>query len=264
MTSHYPIPQLPGPGVGPTTAQERAARLLQSRYGDQAQDQIRQLQQQAARGNQGQQRDSGVQLPNYEAKIKQEPLPDFEPQPNQHPVPKTDQTDGAGESLDEWETELERRRDFTKRHLAEGDRLIHEQYLASQQRLEGGGLLLPLAEKIAQGHGTKRKLVAYSSPDADAPSAPSIANPSPSRAIARAQLDGGDDDDDPQDLKDDILDDEDAINSDLDDPDELAEDADGDDEVGQNMYCTYDKVQRVKNKWKCTMKDGILTAGGKE
>ncbi|TPR11089.1 short chain dehydrogenase family protein [Aspergillus niger] len=33
---------------------------------------------------------------------------------------------------------------------------------------------------------------------------------------------------------------------------------------GQVMLCTYDKVQRVKNKWKCTLKDGILTTGGKE
>ncbi|CAK37327.1 uncharacterized protein An01g12770 [Aspergillus niger] len=60
-------------------------------------------------------------------------------------------------------------------------------------------------------------------------------------------------------------DDEDAINSDLDDPDDLvAEDHDAEDAVGQVMLCTYDKVQRVKNKWKCTLKDGILTTGGKE
>jgi transcription initiation factor TFIIA large subunit len=30
------------------------------------------------------------------------------------------------------------------------------------------------------------------------------------------------------------------------------------------MLCTYDKVQRVKNKWKCTLKDGILTTNKKE
>ncbi|CAP94050.1 Pc16g13800 [Penicillium rubens Wisconsin 54-1255] len=59
--------------------------------------------------------------------------------------------------------------------------------------------------------------------------------------------------------------DEDAINSDLDDSDDLvADDHDADESEGQVMLCTYDKVQRVKNKWKCTLKDGILTTGGKE
>ena len=31
-----------------------------------------------------------------------------------------------------------------------------------------------------------------------------------------------------------------------------------------NPYEAYDKVQRVKNKWKCTLKDGVLNANGKE
>lgn len=31
-----------------------------------------------------------------------------------------------------------------------------------------------------------------------------------------------------------------------------------------NILCTYDKVQRVKNKWKCTLKDGVMSVGGKE
>jgi len=77
------------------------------------------------------------------------------------------------------------------------------------------------------------------------------------------QLDGVDDDDDDIKVKDDE-DDEDAINSDLDDPDELAGDPDADADTDQAMLCTYDKVQRVKNKWKCTLKDGILKVDGKE
>ena len=58
--------------------------------------------------------------------------------------------------------------------------------------------------------------------------------------------------------------DEDAINSDLDDPDELELNADGEEEASKVMLCTYDKVQRVKNKWKCTLKDGILRLEGQE
>ncbi|KAG8934534.1 hypothetical protein FRC02_009746 [Tulasnella sp. 418] len=33
---------------------------------------------------------------------------------------------------------------------------------------------------------------------------------------------------------------------------------------GDIVYCTYDKVQRVKNKWKCVLKDGIISVGGKD
>ena len=30
------------------------------------------------------------------------------------------------------------------------------------------------------------------------------------------------------------------------------------------MFCTYDKVARVKNKWKCVLKDGMVSIGGKD
>jgi len=84
---------------------------------------------------------------------------------------------------------------------------------------------------------------------------PSSASTPPS--ITRAQGDAaGDDDDD--------VEDEDAINSDLDDPDDLAASAENGEETDQVMLCTYDKVQRVKNKWKCTLKDGILRVEGSE
>jgi transcription initiation factor TFIIA large subunit len=69
------------------------------------------------------------------------------------------------------------------------------------------------------------------------------------------QLDGMDDDDE---------EDEDAINSDLDDSDEDDHNENEDDEIPQIMLCTYEKVQRTKNKWKCVLKDGVLTVNGKE
>lgn len=59
-------------------------------------------------------------------------------------------------------------------------------------------------------------------------------------------------------------DDEDAINSDLDDPEEEELDNEDEDEVPQIMLCMYDKVQRTKNKWKCVLKDGVLTINGQE
>lgn len=60
------------------------------------------------------------------------------------------------------------------------------------------------------------------------------------------------------------VEDEDAINSDLDDPDEDDNNNDDDDESPQIMLCMYDKVQRTKNKWKCVLKDGVLTINGRE
>lgn len=78
------------------------------------------------------------------------------------------------------------------------------------------------------------------------------------------QLDGDVDDEDDKDVKDE--DDENAINSDLDDSDDDGQGnmGDDDDDLGDSILCTYDKVQRVKNKWKCALKDGVMSVGGKE
>ena len=69
------------------------------------------------------------------------------------------------------------------------------------------------------------------------------------------QNDGADDEDD---LEED-LDDDDNINSDL---DESEEDADA--ETSNLMLCQYEKVSRVKNKWKCIFKDGVINVNGKD
>ncbi|KAH7105201.1 transcription factor IIA, alpha/beta subunit-domain-containing protein [Auriculariales sp. MPI-PUGE-AT-0066] len=57
----------------------------------------------------------------------------------------------------------------------------------------------------------------------------------------------------------------DAINSDLDDSDSDGnDDDDADGAVQDIVFCTYDKVARVKNKWKTTLKDGIIHVNGKD
>ncbi|CAN6596087.1 transcription initiation factor IIA large subunit [Trichomonascus vanleenenianus] len=58
----------------------------------------------------------------------------------------------------------------------------------------------------------------------------------------------------------------DEINSDLDDPedDQVSGDEDDDDDGGMIMLCLYDKVQRVKNKWKYVLKDGVANINGKD
>ncbi|KAI0745255.1 transcription factor IIA, alpha/beta subunit [Earliella scabrosa] len=61
-------------------------------------------------------------------------------------------------------------------------------------------------------------------------------------------------------------DDSEAINSDLDDSDseneqEGIEGGAADTDI---VFCTYDKVARVKNKWKCVLKDGMIHINGKD
>ncbi|KAJ3187918.1 transcription factor IIA subunit alpha [Gaertneriomyces sp. JEL0708] len=76
------------------------------------------------------------------------------------------------------------------------------------------------------------------------------------KTIRVAQVDGVDDDDD----EDDEDDNEEGIGSDLDDDDSDDENAD----ISNIILCQYEKVNRVKNKWKCTLKDGIITVNGKD
>lgn len=115
--------------------------------------------------------------------------------------------------------------DYSEMGRVEIDRMLHDQIASKAKSMEGGGLMVPLAE--ATRHKSRR-----SRPYAKG------------KERAVPQLDGEDDDDDE-------VADEDAINSDLDDSDEGENEDDVDDDggLGHIMLCMYDKVQRVKNKW---------------
>ncbi|KAG6807719.1 hypothetical protein H0H92_006611 [Tricholoma furcatifolium] len=60
--------------------------------------------------------------------------------------------------------------------------------------------------------------------------------------------------------------DSEAINSDLDDSDTEGEEEAEEGVAGETdiVFCTYDKVARVKNKWKCILKDGMIHVNGKD
>jgi len=60
--------------------------------------------------------------------------------------------------------------------------------------------------------------------------------------------------------------DSEAINSDLDDSDTEGEEDAEEGGAGESdiVFCTYDKVARVKNKWKCILKDGMIHINGKD
>ena len=178
--------------------------------------------------------------------------------------------DGAGDiSGTSWDAVVARRQAVgIDQHVgrAHADRVIRQQVEQLGQRLEGGGLLLPLEDCAHSSRAKKRKVVATSTPANPTEEHIAMTSSSSLPASRRAQYDGvdeSDEDDKAAIVKHDS--DEDAINSDLDDPnDNVGEEEEDDESAGQIMLCTYDKVQRVKNKWKCTLKDGVLTTNGKE
>ncbi len=58
--------------------------------------------------------------------------------------------------------------------------------------------------------------------------------------------------------------DDDEIGSDLDDSDDEDLDGGADGDNDDMVFCLYDKVQRVKNKWKCVLKDGVASIDGRD
>ena len=229
------------PGV-PMNARQRAAAALHQNFGSQAAQQIAQLRQ----GNMP--RIPVPQPPmNMVKQEEQKPpmssLPDYGAMPPRSPVTpiKSSQNDGASEALSDWREEAARRRQLAAHHCGEADRLMRDQFLDTQARLEGGGSMLPRDEHL-RSRGDRRRNSQSDGQDAS--------------SLTRAQGDAPGDDER-------VELDEDAINSDLDDPDDIGGD-EQDEEVDQVMLCTYDKVQRVKNKWKCTLKDGVLKVQGSE
>ncbi|KAJ5983336.1 Transcription factor IIA alpha/beta subunit [Penicillium waksmanii] len=221
------------------SARERAMNNVLHKYGPAAAQTVSQLQQpgQAYQPQpQPQMHAPNGQMPQ----IKQEPG---------YPQMGPGQTDGAGDSLSDWKAEVARRREAAQN--GEGDRLLRDHFKQQMLGLEAGGLLQP-----SPGAGSSRSAARRAA--LVAPLNQGSTENTASTYRIPAQFDGAEDE--PKEEAD-----EDAINSDLDDPDDLvADDHDADEMDGQVMLCTYDKVQRVKNKWKCTLKDGILTTGGKE
>ncbi|KAH0492520.1 hypothetical protein TgHK011_007469 [Trichoderma gracile] len=233
-----------------SVAANRAAQQLQAQYGVRAAGSINAIQDRMGQQPQMQSQQQGQASTPV---LPQQP-PHSSEQQQQQPLGNA-QVDGAGDAMVDDDSDEDNAQESFEgvllRHGVNGkpeelgrvdiDRILHEQMAAKARSMEGGGLMLSLKE------ATKHQ------------STPSAAQKLRSKGKARrgvGAFDGGDDDEDI---------DEDAINSDLDDPDEDRDDDEVDDEgLGHIMLCMYDKVQRVKNKWKCTLKDGVLTVNGKE
>ncbi|KAK4042586.1 transcription factor IIA, alpha/beta subunit [Parachaetomium inaequale] len=232
----------PPNGARPTAAQ-RAALALESQYGQRAAASISAIH-------------SGMAQINPASQPQQGPRPGQVPQHNLNPqqqyrqgvaaaiqqrmqqVPRPGPPNGLPTSQLDGPSDAAEGPSPAPMDRAQIDEHLHAQIAARAKQMEGGGLMLPL-KQATKDRGLVEKR-------ADAGGA--------------AQFDGGLDDDIKSEEED-----EDAINSDLDDPDEAGDDdEDDDDSMGHMMLCMYDKVQRVKNKWKCVLKDGVLTVNGKE
>ena len=252
-------------------ALQRAGQNLQAKFGDSASLQVNQLQARAALAAQTQ---AGARPPIQQPPVQltaeqqrdieqrrrayaqQQQRQNYQNMQNLQQAQqrttaiKNGQTDGGSD----WDAMVVERRTHAHQVCTltyDADMTIRQQVDQMNRKMEGGGLMLPLSEHLKQPVSRKRKPVRLDTASAKIP-----------------QLDGREDsdDDDKARIKNDPdIDDEDAINSDLDDPDDnVVDETEEEGNQGEVMLCTYDKVQRVKNKWKCTLKDGVLTTGGKE
>lgn len=273
------FPNQQPPLISGTTAQQRAAAHLQANYGERAAASISAIQSNAPQQGQNPQptMQQMQQMQAHQAAMRQQQQQQMQqqgpggmqqarPQMTQEQYKQAmamhaqqrlqgqnsvngAQTDGAGDEFEGPVAIIKRFNTDGEHELGrvEIDGLIRDKIAAMGQTMEGGGLMLPLRE-ATNAKKRQRKVKKSASglvPQNDGP--------------------GSDDSEDNKDnVKDEELD-EDAINSDLDDPDDGLNDEEDDDEgMGHIMLCMYDKVQRVKNKWKCVMKDGVLTVNGKE
>jgi len=225
-------------------AQQRAAALVQQRV------------QQNPMGypnhhQQGQQPQMPMQGQQQRMMAPQQPrLPQQVPQqrPPQGHVYNS-QTDGAGDAMADWNALKAARAAALE---DEAGRLAADQFMRARidamAMRQDSGLMVPL-DSMPKGKKRRAAMCVLQEEDAEASSS----------APGPARFDGVGD----EDVKEE--DPDDAINSDLDDPEDDLNDGDNsDDDMIDYMLCTYDKVQRVKNKWKCVLKDGILTTNKKE
>ncbi|KAI9785921.1 MAG: transcription factor IIA subunit alpha [Geoglossum umbratile] len=249
----------------------RAAGLLSQKFHGQAASQVNALQGKAA---------GGLILPGQQRPVMQYPGQAHNQQAQQQRNQQTQQhrsvlgsaqTDGASDANEQWSAVMIRRNaqgQDEEMGTVEIDNLIRRGVEKMGVSIEGGGLMLPLSELHPGKKGKKRRrAAAQRNTTSEAYPRPTLLSTPTTTSASMPRIphfDGaGDDSDGEHKMKPEAFD-EDAINSDLDDDEDLDED-DGDDEsMSQIMLCTYDKVQRVKNKWKCVLKDGVLTINGKE
>ena len=265
-TDAYQVPQYSGfePNYNNNEAQQRAAAAMRQKFGADADFQVQQLQRQSGDPHQAQRpapHPGNIQLPPQLSEQQRREYADRQRQHQMQQMRQSQQAQqrsavgtGQNDGADDWATMVAQHRAYASANpnaSYEADMTFRELSKQANRAMEGGGIMMPLSERPEQASSLAR-----------------VDSLKPKRRSGIAQLDGLDSDDETKGgikPESDLDDDEDAINSDLDDPedDAVGEDRDDEDET-EIMACTYDKVARVKNKWKCTLKDGILNTGSRE
>ena len=252
-------------GYGPEQiAAARAGNLMQQQYGARAEASSAAVYQQAGLPVPGQQRPVNMPVPSQGQQQRPPPqqvsYQQQQQQQQQRNALSASQTDGSGDTPETWDGIRAHARSGDKHGRVTVDGMIRAK-IESDAAITDSGLMQPL-DNLKSSKSKKRKMPGHrSTPVASSSTGPTI-----------PQLDGGLDDDDAlkkeEDKEEKPAVDDDVINSDLDDSEDEARDEAGDDEnegqILETILCTYDKVQRVKNKWKCTLKDGILATDNKE
>lgn len=229
-------PPLGNPSFNPKLAAMRAQQNIQQKFGGAA---VPILVQQPQQQRHGPPKPSGggLMLPGI-SQIQQNGLP---------------QHDGSDDFYNNH-TSLEGRGNISRE---QADKVILKQVGTVEKRKEELVAAMQRAGSKMSVANKRRRPDAYEAALSSDTSYPYSSPVTLSNHVELSQLDGG--------SSAEPDDDEDAINSDLDDPeDEDIANQDEDEIPLQVMLCMYDKVQRTRNKWKCVLKDGVLTIEGKE
>jgi transcription initiation factor TFIIA large subunit len=241
---HYPaLNGYQGNAINPMAGHRAAGHLLE-RFGPQANASIRAAglpqqprplslpgQQPSAQQQPQQQRPQHIRLPGQNLQRPSQPGQYPQGSLNRAQVDGASAEDAMPSMQDRWNAFVLGVRATTPEQRTEADKILREQVLADEEA-EQVQLLIPESQRrrLKQRQRPQKQPIVESSSSTQAP-------------MAGMQVDGGDDSAD-----------EDAINSDLDDPEE---DLDGDAEeeegpLGEMILCTWDKVNRVKNKVTCS------------
>jgi transcription initiation factor TFIIA large subunit len=274
----------PGNAINPMAGQRATNNLIQQ-FGSQATASLR------AAGLPQQPRP--LSLPGQPQQQHQQQHRQAQPTP-QYPLGQA-QTDGAVPEPEDahltwkqrWENMVLQARETDPQEQLVADRLLHR--IMTENEIDEESQILMVDSRRKKQPKLKNRALPPPQRQMAGLSIASSSKASSSLAPSadHMQVDGGDDEFD-----------EDAINSDLDDSEEEidGQQADDDGPLGEMILCTWDKVNRVKNKvsgviyilslhknpqngtskrkasvvltwyfqWRCTLKDGILTTGGKE
>lgn len=164
--------------------------------------------------------------------------PETFPSDHEEPSESNDQGDGSPSDLFDWRLEVSKRREAAFRGRGRNDKLVRQYVNLKAMEEQGNGPMRPFPGWKNLGAKPKQNVILD---PLEVPEGAVIP-----RKLAMAPYDGPD---------------ENTINSDLDDSGDEIGDEDTDE--SQLILCTHEKVHRVRSKFKCILRDGVMTINDK-